>query len=136
VSAGPREILERARTVAVVGASRHPWKAAHSVPAALQACGFRIIPVNPGADELFGERVFPRLADVDVGIDVVDVFRPAAECPAVVEQAIAVAAGAVWLQLGIRSAQARALAAEAGLDYVEDLCIGVEVQRYGIHKAP
>jgi uncharacterized protein len=121
----PREILETATTIAVVGASRSPEKAAGSVPLAMQAHGFRIIPVNPYADELFGERVHRSLADIAEHVDIVDVFRPAAEAASVARQAVAIGAGAVWLQQDIVSEEARRVAEEAGADYVEDFCIAV-----------
>jgi len=121
-----RQILADARTVAVVGASRDPLEAAHWVPGMLQEQGWRIIPVNPHAVALFGEHVYARLADIPCHVDVVDVFRPAAEAAEIVREAAAIGAGAVWLQPGIVSTEARRLAQEAGLDYVEDTCIGTE----------
>jgi uncharacterized protein len=121
----PQEILETATTIAVVGASRDPEKAAGSVPLAMQAHGFRIIPVNPFADELFGEPVHRRLSDVVDHVDIVDVFRPAEEAAVVAAEAVAIGAGAVWLQQDIVSEEARRIAEEAGVDYVEDLCIAV-----------
>ena len=126
MSRSPREILEQARTIAVVGASRDPAKDAGAVPAVLQAHGFRIIPVNPYADVLFGERVYRTLAEIPEHVDIVDVFRPAAEAPDVARQAAAIGAGAVWLQQDIVSAQAGRIAEAAGMDYVEDRCIAVE----------
>jgi predicted CoA-binding protein len=122
----PREVLERSATIAVVGASRHAHKAAHSVPADMQRHGWRIIPVNPTVTQLFGERAYPSLIDIPDRIDLVNVFRPAREAAEVVRQAIAIGAPAVWLQLGIASALARQLAEDAGLDYIEDRCIAVE----------
>ncbi len=77
-----KEILEASTVIAVVGASRDPYKAGGSVPAGLQQRGFRIIPINPHADTLFGERVYRSLAEVPEKIDLVDVFRPAADAPA------------------------------------------------------
>jgi uncharacterized protein len=120
-----REILERATTIAVVGASRDPNKAGGSVPAGLQRRGFRIIPINPFADELFGERAYRSLSEVPVKIDIVDVFRPASDAPEIARQAVAVGAKALWLQLDIRSEEARRIAEAAGLDYVEDECTAV-----------
>lgn len=119
------EILEAARTIAVVGASRDPDKAGGSVPPGLQQRGFRIIPINPFADELFGEKVYRSLLDVPDRIDVVDVFRPARDTPEIARQAVAVGAKALWLQLDIRSAEARRIAEAAGLDYIEDECTAV-----------
>jgi predicted CoA-binding protein len=121
----PREILETATTIAVVGASRDPGKAAGSVPLAMQAHGFRIIPVNPFADQLFGEPAHRRLSDIIEHVDIVDVFRPAGEAAAVAAEAVAIGAGAVWLQQDIVSEEARRIAEEAGVDYVEDFCIAV-----------
>src|ERR1700704_2011111 len=130
-----KDILEASTTIAVVGASRDPNKAGGSVPAGLQQRGFRIIPINPFADTLFGERVYRSLSEVPVEIDIVDVFRPAADAPEIARQAVAVGAKALWLQLDIRSAEARRIAELAGLDYVEDECTAVVSSLYRIRKA-
>jgi uncharacterized protein len=129
-----QEILQGAKTIAVVGASRDASKAGGSVPAGLQLRGFRIIPINPYADMLFGERVYRSLLDVPEKIDLVDVFRPAPDTPEIARQAAAVGARALWLQLDIRSAEARRIAEEAGMDYVEDECTGVVASLYRIRK--
>ena len=120
--------------IAVVGASRDPNKAGGSVPEGLQRRGFRIIPINPYAEMLFGERVYRSLAEVPEKIDLVDVFRPAAEAPDIARQAVAVGAKALWLQLEIRSSEARRIAEAAGLDYVEDECTAVTSSLYRIKK--
>ena len=125
MSRSPQDILAGARTIAVVGASRDALKAGGSVPAGLQRRGFRIIPINPYADMLFGERVYRSVLDVPEKIDIVDVFRPAHDAPEVARQAVAVGAKALWLQLDIRSDEARAIAEAAGLDFVEDECTAV-----------
>ncbi|TNC28063.1 CoA-binding protein [Amycolatopsis alkalitolerans] len=117
--------LAAANTIAVVGLSRHPAKAAHSVPANLQANGFRIIPVHPSADELLGEKVYRSLSDIPEPVDLVDVFRPAREAPGIAREAVAIGAKTLWLQQGIVSPEARRIATEAGLDYVEDQCTAV-----------
>jgi predicted CoA-binding protein len=122
----PQQILADSAVIAVVGASRDPSKPAHSVPVQMLRHGWRIIPVNPFATEVFGERSFPTLADIDEPVDLVNVFRPAADAVDVVRQAVAVKAPAVWLQSGICSAEARRVATEAGIDYVEDRCLAVE----------
>ncbi|MEV5298024.1 CoA-binding protein [Amycolatopsis methanolica] len=119
------EVLKAANTIAVVGLSRDPAKAAHSVPAAMQAAGFRVIPVHPSADQLLGEKVYRSLADIPEPVDIVDVFRPAREAPEVAEQAVAIGAKTLWLQQGIVSAAARRIAESGGLNYVEDRCIAV-----------
>ncbi|HVV12788.1 CoA-binding protein [Amycolatopsis sp.] len=118
-------VLAEANTIAVVGLSRSPHKAAHSVPASLQAAGFRIIPVHPSADELLGEKVYRSLAEIPEPVDIVDVFRPSAEAPAIAAQAVAIGAKTLWLQQGIVSAEARRIATEGGLAYVEDRCTAV-----------
>jgi predicted CoA-binding protein len=128
------ELLTKAQTIAVVGLSTHPWKAAHSVPAAMLAAGYTIVPVHPTAVEILGQRAYRSLLDVPVGVDIVDVFRPADEAPEVAEQAVRIGAGALWLQLGLRSEQARRIAVEAGLGYIEDRCIAVERANRGITK--
>src|SRR5687768_9397735 len=127
-------ILRELRTIAVVGLSRDPDKPAHGVPLALKRAGFRILPVNPYADELLGERVFRKLEDIPVPVELVLVFRPSPETPAVARAAVAVGAKALWLQQGIHSDEARAIAEGAGLLYVEDRCIGVERAVHRITK--
>jgi predicted CoA-binding protein len=129
-----KDVLEAATTIAVVGASRDPNKAGGSVPIGLQQRGFRIIPINPFAETLFGERVYRTLAEVPVKIDLVDVFRPASDAPEIARQAVAVGAKALWLQLDIRSGEARRIAEAAGLDYVEDECTAVVSSLYRIRK--
>ena len=128
-------MLEEFDTVAVVGLSADPVKSAHSVPAAMQAYGWRVIPVNPHADELLGEKVYRRLADIPEPVEFVNVFRPTAEAADVVRQAAEIGAKAVWLQLGIVSPEARAIAAEHGILYVEDRCIAVERARHALRRA-
>jgi uncharacterized protein len=124
-------ILTSYDTITVVGASAHVTKAAHTVPAHMQRHGWRIIPVNPYAAEIFGEPVYRRLGDVpQVGL--VDVFRPGPQTPDVARQAVAAGATALWLQLGIVSAEARATAERAGLLYVEDRCLAIEQRRLGV----
>src|SRR3954454_20298766 len=121
-----QQILAEATVIAVVGASREPSKPSHSVPLQMQRHGWRIIPVNPFVDEIFGVKSYPTLADIDEPIDLVDIFRPAPDALEVVRQAIEIKAPAVWLQSGIVSAEARRLAEQAGIDYVEDRCLAVE----------
>jgi predicted CoA-binding protein len=121
-----QEILADARVIAVVGASRDPWKPSHSVPLQMIRHGWRIIPVNPFAEDIFGLPTFKTLADIGEPVDLVDIFRPAADAVDIVRQAVAIKAPAVWLQSGIVSAEARKIATDAGLDYVEDHCLAVE----------
>jgi len=135
VPKSPEDVLRAARTIAVVGASRDPRKPGGSVPYGLQRRGFRIIPINPFADELFGERAYRSLAEVPEKIDLVDVFRPAADAPEIARQAAAAGAKALWLQLDIRSDEARRIAEAAGMAYVEDACTGVVAALHQITQA-
>jgi predicted CoA-binding protein len=125
-------ILTSYDTITVVGASAAPAKAAHYVPAHMQRHGWRIVPVNPHADEILGEPVHRTLADVPGPAGLVDVFRPSAQTPDVARQAVAAGATALWLQLGIASAEARDIATRAGLLYVEDRCLIIEQRRLGV----
>lgn len=118
-----RDLLMRARTIAVVGLSDKPDRDSYHVAAYLQKAGYRIIPVNPALAEVLGERAYPGLREVPVPIDVVDVFRRAEAVPAIVEDAIAVGARAVWLQDGIVHNAAAALARAAGLQVVQSRCM-------------
>jgi predicted CoA-binding protein len=127
-------VLESSTTIAVVGASRNPDKAGGSVPEGLQRRGFRVIPINPFADVLFGEKAYRSLEEVPEKIDLVDVFRPAADAPEIARQAVAIGAKALWLQLDIRSEEARKIAETAGLDYVEDECTAITASLYRIKK--
>jgi uncharacterized protein len=126
------QILTNYDTITVVGASRAGAKAAHSVPAIMQRHGWRIIPVNPYADEIFAEKVYRTLADITEQVGLVDIFRPPAQARDIARQAVAVGATALWLQLGIVSAEARAIAEGAGLLYVENRCLAIERQRLGL----
>jgi uncharacterized protein len=127
-----KALLRRSKVIAVVGISRYIHKEAGRVPAQMQIAGYRIIPVNPYADVLLGEKVYRSLEDIPEPVDLVNVFRPSAETPDVVRQAVAIGAKAIWLQLGISSEEAGRIAAEAGLDYVENRCIAVEMARHGL----
>jgi uncharacterized protein len=126
------QILRRYDAITVVGASGARPKAAHYVPAHMQQYGWRIIPVNPHRDEILGERVYRTLAEVPEPPGLVDVFRPSMQTPDVARQAVAAGATALWLQLGIASAEARAIARDAGLLYVEDRCLIIEQRRLGL----
>jgi uncharacterized protein len=134
VSHTTKEILEYAKTVAVVGASRDAGKPSGHIPYLLKHRGFRIIPVNPTAKEILGERTYASLLDIKDPVDVVDVFRPAAEAPGIARQAVAIGAKALWLQLGLKSDEARSIAEGAGLDYVDDVCMGKESIRLQIAR--
>jgi predicted CoA-binding protein len=118
-------------TIAVIGCSTTPGKAAHDVPAYLQRHGYRIVPVNPFADEVLGEPAFDALADVESEIDLVNVFRPSEEVPEILEavrerHAERGDAGAAWLQLGISHDEAAAAAEADGIEVVQNKCMKVE----------
>src|SRR5262245_2183543 len=122
----PAEILAGARTIALVGASPRPERPSNSVMGYLLRQGYHVIPVRPvGPAEILGRRRVAALADIDEPIDLVDVFRRSEFCPDVARQAVEVGARALWLQLGVVSAEARAIAEAGGLDYVEDECTAI-----------
>ncbi|RNJ26835.1 CoA-binding protein [Halosegnis longus] len=119
-----------AETIAVVGCSATPGKAAHGVPKYLQDHGYRIIPVNPTTDEVLGEPAYDSLSDVTEDIDLVDVFRPSAEVSGIVDEVLAREdVDTVWLQLGIRDSESGERVADSGRRFVQDKCLKVEHQR-------
>jgi predicted CoA-binding protein len=127
---GMRRLLDR-DPIAVVGCSSTPGKAAHEIPNYLQRHGYRIVPVNPTADEILGETAYDSLEGVPDEIGLVDVFRPSEEVSGIVDQVLdrhesRGDAGAIWLQLGIRDDDAAARAEAAGIEIVQDRCIKVE----------
>lgn len=117
-------IYRSTRTIAAVGASTDEHKQAHRIPSYLQSQGYRIIPVNPTADEIFGEPAVASLDDIDEPIDVVDVFRPSSETPDIAAEAVDIGARVLWLQMGIRSDEAARIARDGGLTVVMDTCMG------------
>ncbi|HVC51969.1 MAG TPA: O-acetylhomoserine aminocarboxypropyltransferase [Stellaceae bacterium] len=128
-----RSILERVKTIAMVGASTNWNRPSYFVMKYLQGKGYRVIPVNPTASgqTLLGETVYAALADVPVPVDMIDVFRPAGEATAIVEQAIAIKAPVVWLQLGLRNDEAAATAEAAGIEMIMNRCPKIEFGRLG-----
>jgi predicted CoA-binding protein len=122
----PAQILSKTRTIALVGASPKAWRPSHEVMRYLLGRGYRVIPVRPaGPAEILGVPRVSTLAEIDEPIDLVDVFRRAEFCPAVAEEAKAAGARALWLQLGIVSPEARAIAEGADMEYVEDACTAI-----------
>ncbi|GAA2009136.1 CoA-binding protein [Microbacterium ulmi] len=128
-------LLESSQTVAIVGLSTDPAKPSQAIARILLDAGFDVIPVHPTAGEIMGLTAYRSLSDIPVPIDVVDVFRPSGETPRIAEQAVAVGAKTLWLQLGIASAEARTIAESAGLQVVEDTCIGATTRRLGVRSA-
>jgi predicted CoA-binding protein len=125
-----RNILEESKTVAVVGLSPKEERDSHRVARYLQSQGYRIIPVNPKANEILGERSYPDLASIPETIDLVDVFRRSEAVPPIVEEAIKVGAKAIWMQEGVIHEEAAARAREAGLRVVMDRCTMKEHRRH------
>jgi uncharacterized protein len=123
------QILRSYDSITVVGASDAPAKPAHYVPEYMQERGWRIVPVNPRGGTILGEHVHATLADVPEPVGLVDVFRPSEQTPDIARQAVAAGATALWLQLHISSDEARRIAEEAGLLYVENRCLIVEQRR-------
>lgn len=130
------ELLGSARTIAMIGASDRPDRPSHGVMRALQAHGYRVIPVNPNitGEHLHGEFIFRELCQIGVPIDIVDVFRRADAAGEAVDQAIEAGAKAVWLQLGVVDDAAAERAEAAGLKVVMDRCIKIEMLKLGIPK--
>ena len=128
------ELLRAARTIAVVGASDRPDRASYGVMKAVQERGYRTIPVNPRitGEHVHGEYVWRELGQIGEPIDIVDIFRKSEDVGPVVDEAIAVGAKAIWMQLGIRNPQAAAKAEAAGLKVVEDRCLKIDLARAGI----
>jgi predicted CoA-binding protein len=132
-----QRILNDCKTIAIVGLSTDRQKASFFVASYMRSAGYRIIPVNPKADRILGELAYPNLASIPEPVDLVDIFRPASECPGIVQEAVACKATAVWLQLKIIHEEAAKLALKAGLLTVMDRCIKMEHGRYcgGLHEA-
>jgi hypothetical protein len=124
-----KEILLSTKTIASVGLSSNPLKASYGVVAYLQARGYRIIPVNPTATEILGEKAYPDLSAIPEKVDVVQVFRRPEDVPPVVEEAIKIGAKVVWMQEGISNEEAAQAASEAGLQVVMDACMRATHQR-------
>ena len=126
---GLRRILSENRTVAMVGLSANWYRPSFFAAKYLQEHGFRVVPVTPRYEEILGEQCYPRLSDVPHAVDVVDCFRRSEEIPAIAEGAIAIRAKVLWMQLGIRNAEAATRAEAAGLEVVQDRCMKIEYAR-------
>ncbi|MCW3022906.1 MAG: CoA-binding protein [Conexibacter sp.] len=126
-----RDLLTTTRTWAVVGCSPDPGRDSHRIAALLQERGFRIVPVNPAAEEILGERCYPSVTAIprDVGVEVVDVFRRSDAAGRHVDEAISSGAVGVWLQLGVIDEAAAERASAAGLKVVMDRCPAIELAR-------
>jgi predicted CoA-binding protein len=125
-----QRLLRDTRTIAIVGLSTDTQRASWFVASYLKKEGYIVIPVNPKADQILGEKAYPDLASIPVPVDLVDVFRPAAECLSVAQQAVAIRAKALWLQLKLVNIQAAEYAASSGMTVVLDRCAKMEHARY------
>lgn len=122
-------MLRETKTIATVGFSTSPHKPSHYVPRYLMEHGYEVVPVNPNAEEILGEKAYPLLEEVPGEVDMVQLFRPSDEVGSHVEQAIEMGAKFLWMQLGIRNKEAAARARDAGLEVVQDRCLMVEHRR-------
>ena len=119
----PAKVVQEAKTVAVVGLSSDPEKASNEVGSYLQEQGYRVIPVNPNEEEVLGEHAYSAVEEIPEEVDVVDVFLPPDKTPEIAEDAVRAGAKTLWLQEGITNEEARQIAEEGGLAYVEDRCM-------------
>ncbi len=125
-----RRLLRSSRTIAVVGLSAQWHRPSYFAAKYLQEHGYRVIPVNPTYPEILGEKSYKRLADIPERIDVVDCFRKSSEISAIADEAIAIGAKVLWMQLGVENAEARRKAEAAGLEVVENRCMKIEHGRF------
>src|SRR5437016_13872024 len=125
-----KEILEKYKTIAVVGLSSHPWRASFSVSRYMQSAGYRVIPVNPRETEVLGEKAYPSLDDIPEPFEIVDIFRRPDYVPQLVEAAIRRNARVIWMQVGVVNEAAAARARAAGLEVVMDRCILQDHMQY------
>jgi len=125
-----QRILQRCGTLAVVGLSAEAHRPSYFAAKYMLEHGYRIVPVNPKYPSILGQRCFPSLEAIDHPVDMVDVFRRPQDTPAIAEQAVAIGAKVLWLQLGVINEQARAIAAAGGLEVVQDRCVKIEHARF------
>jgi uncharacterized protein len=128
-------LLRRVRSIAVVGASPNPARASHHVLAYLIEAGYTVFPVNPTVEDVLGKKCYPALAALPEPVDLVDCFRRSEEMPSVVEEAIAIKAGAIWMQQGVIHSVAASRAVAAGLSVVMDRCIMVDHRTFVAHAS-
>ena len=123
------DILRKAKTIAVVGASPKPWRDSGSITRFLAGRGYVVLPVNPAYQDILGMKCYPDLAAGGSKIDIVNVFRKPEEVLPIIDEAIAIGASTVWMQLGVINAEAAKRAEDAGLNVIMDKCIAVEHRR-------
>lgn len=124
-----RRILKDSRTIAVVGLSADWYRPSYFAAKYMQEHGFRVIPVNPKYDEILGERCYPDLKSIPEKVDIVDVFRKPADCVPIAQDAVAIGASVLWLQIGVINDEAKRIAEAGGLDVVMDRCVKIEYAR-------
>ena len=127
-----KNILSKYKTIAIVGVSKDESKPSAIVMKYMQKYGFKVIPVNPSAkgEKILGEEVFEKLEDIKTHIDIVDVFRPSSEVLNLAEETVKIGAKVLWLQLGIRSEEAKELVESKNIDYIENRCTKMEYQKF------
>jgi predicted CoA-binding protein len=127
-----KEILDKNKTIAMIGVSKDPKKPSTIVMKYMQEYGFKVIPVNPKAkgDKILGEMVFEKITDIKQKVDIIDVFRPSNEVYAIAEDAVKIGAKVLWLQLGIRDEKAKELVEKNDIDYVDNKCTKMEYQKF------
>ena len=127
-----KEILDKNKTIAMIGVSKDPKKPSTIVMKYMQEYGFKVIPVNPRAkgEKILGEEVFEKITDIKEKVEIVDVFRPSKEVYAIAEDAVKIGAKVLWLQLGIRDEKAKELVEKNHIEYVDNKCTKMEYQKY------
>ena len=138
VSEKIKEILSKYKTIAMIGVSKDPTKASTIVMKYMQKYGYKVIPVNPSAkgERILGEEVFEKLEDIKTPIDIVDVFRPSAEASGYAKDTINIKAKVLWLQLGIRSLEAKEMLEAKNIEYIENRCTKMEYQKIFLRINP
>mgnify|MGYP001378886044 CR=1 FL=1 len=126
-----KEILSKYKSIAMIGVSNDPTKASTIVMKYMQKYGFKVFPVNPKAkgQKILGEEVYEKITDIKDSVDIVDVFRPSNEAINIAKDTVSIKAKVLWLQLGIRNEEAKKIAEENKIEYIEDRCTKMEYQK-------
>jgi len=124
-----RHILKESHTIAIVGLSADWYRPSYFAAKYMQEHGFRIIPVNPKYTEILGEKCYPDLKSIPDKVDMVDVFRKSADCAPIAHEAVAIGAKVLWLQIGVENDEARDIAQQGGLAFVQNRCVKIEYAR-------
>ena len=127
-----KEILSKYKSIAMIGVSNDPTKASTIVMKYMQKYGFKVFPVNPKAkgQKILGEEVFEKITDIKDSVDIVDVFRPSKEAIDIAKDTIKIGAKVLWLQLGIKSEEAKIIVENKNIEYIEDRCTKMEYQKH------